>query len=114
MRTFVWKGENIMIELKRNNWQKFTDNVYRSFVLAEPKSIVHQQMPTFQIEFFLQQAIKKNKAVTIWLKGQNQQEYAATGKIKASRQQPQKFLLINQNLNPVLVASQKIKFLELA
>lgn len=103
-----------MIEPNRNNWQKFTDNVYHSFILAEPKTTVHQQMPVFQIEFFLQQAIQKNKTVTIWLKGQDQQEYAVTGKIKASWSQPQKFLLTDQNSNPVLVASKKIKFLELA
>lgn len=115
MRTFVLEGEKVMIDIQQNNWHRFTAVVQKSLVTIKLNSNfkLHPQMPDFQIELFIQQAIQKNKTITIWLKDALGNEHAITGNLSSSLHQPHTFLLIDQNKIPTLVAFKNIKFLKL-
>ncbi|GAJ25270.1 hypothetical protein JCM15457_126 [Liquorilactobacillus sucicola DSM 21376 = JCM 15457] len=105
-----------MLELKKTTFQQLTQTLQSQFATAEPKKDSFlQQMPKFQLNFFINQAIQKHSLIKLCLLDTHKNEFFATGYINRSKDKKNYFKLDTLTTNiSFLVNLEQIKYLSLA
>ncbi|MDN7144372.1 hypothetical protein QS460_00380 [Liquorilactobacillus mali] len=105
-----------MLELKKTTLQQVTQNIQKQFTSYAKQDFSNCiQMPIFQLNYFINQAIQKHKVISISYKDIHDNEFVATGFI--SRNKNNKTILkldsLGDNLSHLLNINQ-IKYIKLA
>ncbi|KRM96579.1 hypothetical protein FC19_GL000876 [Liquorilactobacillus aquaticus DSM 21051] len=105
-----------MLELKKTTFQQLTHTLQNQFNLVEVnKTSSFQQMPKFQLNFFIEQASQKHKMIKMCLLDNKNNEFLATGYIACSRSKKNYFKLDSFSTNiSYLVNLEQIKYVSLA
>ncbi|KRL38651.1 hypothetical protein [Liquorilactobacillus uvarum] len=105
-----------MLELKKTTFQQLTHTLQNQFTLAEVKKHSSlRQMPEFQLNFFIDQAIKKHKMVKLCLLDPKNDEFLVTGYITHNRDKKNYFKLDTSSTSiSYLVNLKQIKYVALA
>lgn len=105
-----------MLELKKTTLQQITQGIQKQFTSYSRQDFSNCiQMPLFQLNFFINQAIQKHKVISISYKDIYDNEFAATGFISRNKNNKTIFKLDNlgDNLSHLLNINQ-IKYIKLA
>lgn len=104
-----------MLELKKTTLQQITQSIQKQFSSYRELDFSNCiQMPIFQLNYFISQAIEKHKVISINYKDVYNNEFVATGFISRNKNNKNIFKIdsLGSNLSHLLNISQ-IKYIKL-
>lgn len=104
-----------MLELKKNSLQQISQSIQKQFSIKNEQLLnSNEQMPVFQISFFINQAIEKHKLISVSYTDYNSHVYNSIGFISKNKKNSTIFKLdeIGNNLSHLFNISQ-IKYIKL-